>query len=185
MVHLLLVIQLQIDVEDGIEVLIIKGCPLSLISSTGRFPIILLYGLALPVQLHPAADDGLGVLLPDRILEGLTVSFRGLHCEQWQLLQVLQFHFQAEGLCPELLQPFVIRMGRPHLAGIRKCYFADRLHIFLWFISVQHTFKHQSRACRQQQHEDSSPCQYLATVFLPKPLEAYFFLTARRTSLEG
>ena len=88
-VHLLLIIQLQIQVQDGIEIFVIESRPLCLISGLGLFPIFLLNGLAFSLQLHSGPYDSLGIFLPDRILERLAISLRRLHSEHRQCLQVV------------------------------------------------------------------------------------------------
>ena len=63
--HLLLIINLQIDIEDSIEVFFIESRPLGLIGLPGSLPVIRLYLLPFPVKLHTSANDGLGIFLPD------------------------------------------------------------------------------------------------------------------------
>ena len=66
--------------------------------------------LGLALELCAAADDRLGILLPDRIVERLRLDRRRLHLHLGQLLRILQGEFQALVLLLEGLELLVVGM---------------------------------------------------------------------------
>ena len=110
MVHGLLVVDLDVEVEDRVLVILIDSLATALVLGLMGLAIRLLDLLGLALELCAAADDRLGILLPDRIVERLRLDRRRLHLHLGQLLRILQGEFQALVLLLEGLELLVVGM---------------------------------------------------------------------------
>ena len=108
--HDLLVVDLDVEVEDRVLVILVDSLAAALVLGLVGLAIRLLDLLGLALELCAAADDGLGILLPDRIVERLRLDRRRFHLHLGQLLRILQGELQALVLLLERLELLVVGM---------------------------------------------------------------------------
>ena len=166
--HGLLVVDLDVEVEDRVLVILVDSLAAALILGLVGLAVRLLDLLGLALEFRAAADDGLGILLPDGIVERLCIDSRRFHLHLGQLLCVLERELQALVLLLERLKLLVVGVCLHDLLHVDEADARGR-RLFDGFMP-RHQRADAPGPEEDEAERDGAAHEYLLALLLPEAL---------------